>query len=110
MTPKIIYESGGQPYYIFGKYKIKILWTNKFIKLNKIILGNKNDSKWEFKQDEITGGRLTIKFSRNGNDSLLLSTAFKFHPPSTNKVYFIGFTNENNDEKHNYKNKSSKEH
>jgi len=88
----IFYEDN-MPFYRFGSYNLKILWTNKYIDFNNIIIGSKHNSMWIYKPDKPTGERLTIKFERTPQkDTLLLQTVFKFHPPNPDTVTIIKFT------------------
>jgi len=91
----IITYDNNYPYYNILGEKIKILWSNKFIKLNNIIIGSKNDNLWQYKPDDATNERLTVNFSKENNKNiLLLKTIFKFIPANPEYISIIKFPEE----------------
>ena len=90
--PVIQYEEG-QAYYNYAKRRLRILWSNKFIRLNELIIGNSRDSLWLFKSSN-GAGRLTVQFyfeEPEPNPILLVQTVFRFRPPSPERMYVIKF-------------------
>ena len=91
--PIIRFENGNQ-YYINRGQRLKILWSNKYIKLNEIIIGSSNDSCWLYKSanDE----RLRVEFTDEGGFKyqLLIETIFKYRPPMPPNVAIIQFPEE----------------
>jgi len=83
----------GQAHYSYAGKKLRILWSNKFIHLNEIIIGNSRDGKWYFKPAN-GNERLTVKFyfeEQLSDPVLLVQTVFRFQSPSPKKVYVIEF-------------------
>jgi len=101
--PCINFDSG-TAYYEYERKRLRILWSNKFIRLNEIIIGNSRDSLWLFKSangDE----RLTVKIDFNdtsADPTLLVQTVFRFQSPKHGKVNILRFSESlliSNDEK-----------
>ena len=91
----IRYEEDRMPYYHFREEKIKIIWSNKFINLNEIIIGSKMDSLWQYKPDKEKDERITIKFETTPEgETLLLKTVFRYTPPPTEYISIIEFPEE----------------
>jgi hypothetical protein len=85
---------GRSAYYDVGGDRMRILWSNKFVRLNEIIIGSKSDSLWQYRPDESTGERVTIRFEREkatSEPTLLLKTVFKYTPPPPENVSIIRF-------------------
>jgi len=83
------------PFYHFREERLKIIWSNKFVNLNEIIIGNKEHSLWQYKADEETDERITIKFERGlEGETLLLKTVFKYTPPYSENISIIEFPEE----------------
>lgn len=91
--PCINYDNR-QAYYRYGGIHLRVLWSNKFIRLNEIIIGNSRDGEWLFKSangDE----RLTVRFyfeQQHANPILLVQTVFRFRPPAPQEIYVIEFS------------------
>ena len=91
-VPVIQYD-GGHAYYNYASRQLRILWSNKFINLNEIIIGNSRDSLWLFKSAN-GDNRLTVRFDLDEtgtNAILLVQTVFRYHPPSAENVSVIEF-------------------
>jgi hypothetical protein len=92
-TRFIEYDRGSE-YYNYAGCRLNILWSNKYINLNEVIIGNSQDGLWLFKP-EVPGhdDRLTVRFEVNeGLDpTLLVQTIFKYIPPAREKVYVISY-------------------
>jgi len=89
----IAYENHGAYYHVGGD-RMKILWSNKFIRLNEIIIGSKNEGLWEYRPDESTGERVTVRFDKEwpmAEPTLLLKTVFRYTPPPPERVSIIRF-------------------
>jgi len=90
--PVIQYEDR-QTYYNHGFGRCRVLWSNKFINLNEIIIGNSQDSEWLFKSAN-GENRLTVEFHPDDsplNIILLVQTVFRFHPPPPERIAVIEF-------------------
>jgi hypothetical protein len=90
--PTIQYENG-QAYYNFAGKRLRILWSNKFINLNEIIIGSSKDGLWLYKSFD-GNDRLTVRFyfeEPEINPILLVQTVFRFLPPSREKISVIEF-------------------
>jgi hypothetical protein len=89
--PIIQYENG-QAYYNLAGKRLRILWSNKFIHLNEIIIGNSEDGLWLYKSAD--DNRLTVRFyfeEHEVNPMLLVQTVFRFEPPPSEKIFVIKF-------------------
>lgn len=89
----IIQYKNGQAYYNYAGRNLHVLWSNKYISLNEIIIGNSRDSLWLFKSDN-GGNRLTVEFffeEPETNPILLVQTIFRFHPPPAGRICVIKF-------------------
>jgi hypothetical protein len=90
--PFIEYKDGNE-YYTYEGKRLHILWSNKFITLNEIIIGCSKDSIWFFKavdDDE----RLNVRFdlpNHELNPVLLIQTIFRFCPPPDAMIRVIKF-------------------
>ena len=94
-SPHQIVWEGGHAFFKIFDQKINIIWSNKFVKLNEIIIGNKRESKWYYKPDEKTGERLTVKFESDNLDTILiLKAVFKYHTPQPREISIIKFPSE----------------
>lgn len=80
------------PQYDYLGNKILILWSNKFINLNNIIIGRKEDSEWQYIPDKQTNNRLTVRFQEDY--TLFLQTIFKYIPPHPEEISIIEFPEE----------------
>ena len=90
--PALIEYIKGDAYYKYFGGKMKILWSNKYIKLNEIIIGSKDDSIWEYQPDINSNERITIKFEPDGIDGILfINEVFKYIPPSPENISIIKF-------------------
>jgi len=93
-VPFIEYAKGGE-YFNYAGNRLRILWSNKYIKLNEIIIGNSKDSQWLFKSEKHAhDDRLRVRFEVNQEDpdpTLLIQTIFKYVPPMQEKVYVISY-------------------
>ena len=90
--PVIQYEDG-QTYYNYKFGRLRVLWSNKFINLNEIIIGNSEDSEWLFKSAD-GENRLTVEFYLDEspmNIILLVQTVFRFRPPPAERIAVIEF-------------------
>ena len=89
--PLIDYGRSSQGYYVGGRSRLRILWSNKYIKLNQKIIGSNRDGQWLYKSD--SNERLRVEFELNEptNLTLLVETIFKYRPPSPDKVSVIDF-------------------
>jgi len=78
-------------FYAFGNLRLRIMWSNKYIKLNEIIVGSSDDSLWLFKSD--SDERLKVDFAEEGQDNvaLLVETIFRFSPPQADRVSVMEF-------------------
>ena len=89
----IIEYDRGHAYYNYADRRLRILWSNKFINLNEIIIGNSRNGLWLFKSAN-ADNRLTVRFDldETGADAILLvQTVFRYHPPSSENVSVIEF-------------------
>lgn len=90
--PVINYENG-QQFYDCISGRLRILWSNKFINLREIIVGNSRDSSWLFKSAN-GNERLTAEFyleDPRTNPILLVQTVFRFLPPPAERIRVIEF-------------------
>jgi len=93
------YPSGGtisydkrQIYYNYLGKRCRIIWSNKFLNLSEIIIGNSMNSLWRYRPDEYNGKRVTIRITPKGMDGVLLvKTDFEYHPPLSDEVSIISF-------------------
>lgn len=85
------YESDNHPYYVGSGSRLRILWSNKYIKLNEILIGSSRDSFWLFKSND--DDRLWVEFKdlRQTKVSLLVETKFKYLPPPADKISVVEF-------------------
>lgn len=85
-SERTIAQYGGQygsvtdSIYIDSSMILKVIYSNKYIPLDRVIITSKEANKWEFRPDAETNGRLTAKFNWDMNDpvntSLLVRTVF----------------------------------
>lgn len=89
----IIQYQNGHAYYTYAEQRLRVLWSNKFISLNEIIIGSSRDGLWLFRSangDE----RLTARFyfeEEEPNPILLVQTVFRFQPPAPEQISVIDF-------------------
>jgi hypothetical protein len=90
----IDYREDSREYYNgYGMAPLRIIWSNKYVRLNQIIIGNSNDSIWMYKGGNF--GRLLIEFENTGLDlSMLIQTVFRYIPPPSNNLSVIDFPEE----------------
>lgn len=92
-NPVIQYD-GPNAYYLQSNCRLRILWSNKFVRLNSIIIGSLNDSIWNFIRGN-DNRRLTVEFEENGDETLLLvQTRFRYDEPQPDQVSIIDFPSE----------------
>jgi len=90
--PPVLKYDETLPIYHYRDHMLKIMWSNKFINLKEIIIGNNSDSEWLYKPDKHTNERITIEFEREiGDDVLLTQTIFKYIPPYPECISIIRF-------------------
>jgi hypothetical protein len=81
--------------YNSSRGELKIIWSNKFINLNQIIIGDKNRSSWQYIPDSETGDEITIEFEPEISDAkLFLQERFKYLPPYNDEISIIEFPKE----------------
>lgn len=90
-NPVIRYGTNGDSYYVGTGERLRILWSNKFINLNEILIGSSERSTWYYKPHDNV--RLKVEFMEEdiNNLALLVETVFKFVPPSPNTISNIQF-------------------
>lgn len=88
----VIYYEDRQACYSYLEMRLRLLWSNKFINLNEIIVGNSHDSLWRYKPSD-KNEMLTVDFSFDELDPILrVQQVFKFEPPSPENIFVIRFS------------------
>lgn len=92
--PPIRYDNDRHPYYVDNGSRLRILWSNKYIKLNEMIIGNSRDSLWLFKSND--DERLKVEFVdvEQGDVTLLVETVFRYQPPPPDRLSVTEFPEE----------------
>jgi len=81
--------------YNSSKGELIIVWSNKFIKLNQIIIGDKNRSSWLYLPDTETDDEITINFEPDAIDAtLFLQERFRYMPPHNDEISIVEFPEE----------------
>lgn len=88
---RIRYDKGIQ-YYCYAGQNLRIIWSSKYIKLNKLIIGSKLNSKWYYEPDEENQNeRIIVKFDLEKYELLLLET-FNYVAPNPSEISVLVFT------------------
>lgn len=93
-TPPVIKYEDKIPYYYYDdETKLRIIWANKAININEIIISKKENNIWEYKTYSETNERIYFNFEHNiDTDYLFYESLFKYYPPKDDKIFCIKYS------------------